>query len=626
MQKRIVIASIVLLMALNAGGQKVDMDSLLNIIHTAPDDSGKVRAYHVIASVLAGTDPPSAIAYAKKGIALGKQVNYTSGVASCLLSVAYLNGLTGNLKPALLYIDSAIAWYIKVGRPDRLSICYQTRADYKMQLGRLKESLLDCDTLLVYAERSGRQGARASAYKTIANVYFLQNEYDQSKVYYEKAYGIFDKMADSLTMAVILNKLGSIYEIKKDYDKSIQTYEKALAMNTTNKHEANYSEFYSNISNAWLKKGDKKKAEANALKAVAYAREQHNDLQLTKAQKILSVIYLKIDSTRAAIKAASESFSIASGIDARDAQQTSSDALAEGYYKMGDYKTAFNYLQISKRLNDSLAKEKYDHEMASMQTRFRVNEKDKEILLLNKDKILQQQALRQQKYLMIGAAIIGILSLIGIWLLINRNKLRHQMKELQLRQQIGADLHDEVGSSLSSIHMLSAMASQQADEGKRAAILATMNTNAKETMDKMGDIVWMIKPADTEAGSLKERMERFVYEICGSKNIQVSVQLDDLEKAKFSIHQRKNVYLIFKEAINNAVKYSGTSSIDVSARLTGRQLLLHIKDTGRGFTSASAKKGNGLGNMKHRAKELGAKLNIQSAPGSGTVVEMEMGV
>ena len=91
-----------------------------------------------------------------------------------------------------------------------------------------------------------------------------------------------------------------------------------------------------------------------------------------------------------------------------------------------------------------------------------------------------------------------------------------------------------------------------------------MSSNAKETMDKIKDIVWMLKPGETEAGSLKQRMEQFAYEICSAKNIEVKLQLEDLEKTKFTMDQKKNIYLIFKEAVNNAVKYSGMSTIEIN--------------------------------------------------------------
>jgi two-component system, NarL family, sensor histidine kinase UhpB len=202
----------------------------------------------------------------------------------------------------------------------------------------------------------------------------------------------------------------------------------------------------------------------------------------------------------------------------------------------------------------------------------------------------------------------------------NRNKLRQRMKEMELRNQIAADLHDEVGSSLSSIHMLSQMATQQ--EGSNKDILARMSGNAKETMDKMGDIVWMIKPGESEGASLKQRMERFTYEICSSKNIAATIELNELEKIKLTMEQRKNFYLIFKEAINNAVKYAGTEKVEVIVTTQNKQVTLLVKDYGKGFDPETTGRGNGLDNMKNRATELNGNLNISSEIGKGTTVQL----
>ena len=186
---------------------------------------------------------------------------------------------------------------------------------------------------------------------------------------------------------------------------------------------------------------------------------------------------------------------------------------------MGDDKNAYKYLTISSSLKDSIIKDQYNNQVANLQSSFELKEKDKEILLLGKDRELQQQKLFRQRLLFVAAAVLLLLALIGIWLLMNRNKLKQRMKELELRNQIAADLHDEVGSSLSSIHMLSQMATKQGNESTHKDILARMSRNAKETMDKMGDIVWMIKPGETEAGSLEQRMERFAYEIAATAKI-----------------------------------------------------------------------------------------------------------
>jgi signal transduction histidine kinase len=95
---------------------------------------------------------------------------------------------------------------------------------------------------------------------------------------------------------------------------------------------------------------------------------------------------------------------------------------------------------------------------------------------------------------------------------------------------------------------------------------------------------------------------------------------------KLSIEQRKNIYLIFKEAVNNAAKYSGTLKIDIDTSIHNKELQLIIKDEGGGFDHHKTKKGNGLGNMMNRAEELGGRLEIVSAPGEGTTIKLAMPV
>jgi signal transduction histidine kinase len=312
-------------------------------------------------------------------------------------------------------------------------------------------------------------------------------------------------------------------------------------------------------------------------------------------------------------------------------QQGDLNRQASGYQNMADFYAADKQFEKALEYNnkyyqaiDSLRNNELQLQVKKMEEQYNVEKKEKEITLLKKDKELQQQKLQRRSLLLTGSAALALLALCGIWLLMNRNKLRQRMKELELRNQIAADLHDEVGSSLSSIHMLSQMATQPGNETTHKGILEKMSSNAKETMDKMGDIVWMIKPGETEAANLKQRMERFAYEICSSKNISTEIDLDELEKGKLTMEQRKNLYLIFKEALNNAVKYSGTERIIIKASTQNKELILLVKDLGKGFDGRLIKKGNGLDNMQNRAKELAGKLEIVSEPGKGTTVRLSI--
>jgi two-component system, NarL family, sensor histidine kinase UhpB len=595
-------------------------DSLLAVIHRPTEDTGMVLAYHVLAAITVGSSPTEAIAYSKTGVQLGKKLKFDRGVASCLLNIAYCYSALGKLDSALPYIDSAIGYYRKTGSEGRIITAYLNRADYNLQLLRFNESMADCDTAMQYAEKGERGDAVGRVYQTIGSIYYKQGNYEQSKVYYEIAYPFFEKIGNVIMMTITLNNIGNVYKQTKEYDRSIASFEKAIDLAIGIRNENNISMYYSNLSDVWYEKGDKTKAEINAIKAVEYARAQKNDLQVAMAQNVLGNIYLKTNRINEAIKVAEESYSYSTKNNASEVSRKAAEELAEGYFKAGNYREAYKFIEISKKLNDTLAQQKYDKDVAIMQTNFKVNEKDREILLLNKDSQLQKQQLNQQYILMITSAAIGILVLIGVWLFINRNRLRQRMKELELRNQIAADLHDEVGSSLSSIHMLSQMAAQQDNATKHKDILVRMNSNAKETMDKMGDIVWMIKPVESELGGLKKRMERFAYEICSSRNISTSIDLDDLEKVRLTMEQRKNIYLVFKEALNNAVKYSGTQKADIKITSQNKELTLLVRDYGKGFRPDTTGGGNGLGNMRNRAKAMNGKLDIQSGAGNGTSI------
>lgn len=600
-------------------------DSLLRVAAKEQDDSVKVNALHMLAALATDNNVAAAIGYGTKGMNVAKKIGYTRGVASCYMSMAYCFGISGKLRSALTYNDSAIAWYKTLDKPAAIGVCYTNRADYNMQLGKLNQALDDCNHALFYAEKTGKPGVRANVYKTFGNIYFQQKSYDQSMLYYEKSYALFQQINDTIPQTYLLNKMARIYEQKGNYLKSLEYVNKALAISELIKYDFHYSSFYTTLSNVWLKKGDKKKAKVYALKAVEYAQKNNHDkIQLADAQMALSNVYLQSDSTKLAIKAASEGFDAAVNAGVTDAQSISAAALAEGYFRSGDYKKAYEYLQVSKLLGDSIAGARYNNELAALQTSFKLNEKDKEIRLLAKDKEIQEQRLTEQNIYIVAAIVLAVLAFGGIWLAVNRNSLKQKMKELELRNRIAADLHDEVGSSLSSIHMLSQMASQS-NRGN-SDILDRMSNNAKETMDKMSDIVWMIKPGETEAGSLRQRMERFAYEISSSKNIDSNIELGTLENVKLSMNQRKNIYLVFKEALNNSAKYSGTEKIEVQATVRDGQLNLLIRDHGKGFITSPDEKGNGLQNMKNRAKEMNGKIEIGSIPGEGTTVMLAIPV
>ena len=138
----------------------------------------------------------------------------------------------------------------------------------------------------------------------------------------------------------------------------------------------------------------------------------------------------------------------------------------------------------------------------------------------------------------------------------------------------------------------------------------------------MSDIVWMVNPKKDSVTDLVSRLKDVFNDVMDAKGIQFhSENIHLLKKIKLHMESRQFLYLIFKEAMNNAVKYSECSEIALKISVDRKKLSITLQDNGKGFTKDTLKTGNGLINMQERAKKIKGELRIESQPGSGTVIE-----
>lgn len=195
------------------------------------------------------------------------------------------------------------------------------------------------------------------------------------------------------------------------------------------------------------------------------------------------------------------------------------------------------------------------------------------------------------------------------------------------RNRIASDLHDDIGAALSSIRIYSSAAQKQMasnpDEGMN--LIAKINESSTSMMERMSDIVWSINPKNDSGESLILRMKTFASEVLGSMHVDLVYNIDNtIENIKPTLEARKNVYLIFKEAINNIAKYSEASKVEISLSINDGFFEMNIKDNGKGFNVTQAFKGNGLTNMSQRAKAMDAYFHVTSHANSGTLIQLKM--
>lgn len=199
---------------------------------------------------------------------------------------------------------------------------------------------------------------------------------------------------------------------------------------------------------------------------------------------------------------------------------------------------------------------------------------------------------------------------------------------IRMRDRIATDLHDEVGSNLSSIVLFSTAVSKHTDTLPEFAsgMLQRMKDNSKRAMESMNDIVWSVNSGHDSMEDLLDRMRAYAEPLCEAADITVEFDVDagPLTR-KLEMEQRKNLYLIFKEAVSNAVRHSNCTRITVSLLLVNGSIELVVGDDGIGLPAEAAGGislgGNGLGNMARRATEIGGSVKVVANGSKGTRVE-----
>jgi ligand-binding sensor domain-containing protein/signal transduction histidine kinase len=217
----------------------------------------------------------------------------------------------------------------------------------------------------------------------------------------------------------------------------------------------------------------------------------------------------------------------------------------------------------------------------------------------------------------------------------------------KVRSRIATDLHDDIGAGLTHIGLLSQVTlhkkgvqqfyanekEQNPDEAEHdpqtaagaihelGSSLERVGGVARELSQAMSDVVWSINPQHDSGEALQRRLNVFAHEICRARNIALNFEVSE-QIAGIKLHPelRRNLLLIAKEALHNAVKYSSSRSVALNFSLNGKNIVLTIADQGTGFDVTGAKNGNGLNNMRSRAEKLGGACEIVSTPGQGTCV------
>ena len=208
-----------------------------------------------------------------------------------------------------------------------------------------------------------------------------------------------------------------------------------------------------------------------------------------------------------------------------------------------------------------------------------------------------------------------------------RYRMSRLIQMVNMRTRIASDLHDDIGANLTRISLLSEVAKQNlgATNGSEDSPLMSISRIARESVGSMSDIVWAIDPERDSLLDLTRRMRRHADEVFTLRDIELNFNAPTAkESLRLGVDVRRDLLLIFKEAVNNAARHSHCTRVNIDLLVQPTKLLLEIIDNGAGFDQSIEGEGHGLRSMKRRAAALGGTLVIESQSGIKTVIRVSV--
>lgn len=299
------------------------------------------------------------------------------------------------------------------------------------------------------------------------------------------------------------------------------------------------------------------------------------------------------------------------GIDFRDESRVTYDYILEGFDKNWTSDTRKNYLTYT-----HLPPGKYS---------FKVFAINKEGLKSVSPAVFNFEILTPfwQRWWFFALSILFFVLAISLAnYLVYQYKIRQALKLEKLRTKISTDLHDEIGTSLSSIAIFAGLIKRDYGSIKKSDLLERIENTSRDLIDKMSDIVWTINPGNDKFEDALLKLKDYTIKILESRSIDVNFNIETAnQEFPLPMDVRRNLLMVFKEIVTNAAKYSKASVVKITLRFDDKpekKILLSIEDNGIGFDLEKHSRGFGINNIKRRAEEINARLEINTSPGKGT--------
>jgi len=521
---------------------------------------------------------------------------------------------------AIAYAKRSIAYREKTGDADHLALGYCNISQMYRSVD-LTEAEKYRKLCVEFAEKSGNESRIVQSYVTSALIFGDQNNSEKGMEFEKKAISVLEKNNQSPTLLASRYLSLAIHGIKFNLDSAeIKSYlekSKTLALQLHDKPLLreiyfNYYTYYKNHHDF-----------ENALNSYRTFNQYRDSIINENTKSNIAELETKYETE----KKDNQINQLSTDQKIKQLQIEKQNALIAGNELEAERKEKeIQFLSQEKELQElRIGKQ---NELIEKQRLLSLSNQQK-LQIAEQEKIIQNRKLRNSKivqYLIFGVS--GLTLLLG-YILFNRYQLKRTIKEqkklLGIRENIAKDLHDEIGSTLTSIKILSEVSEKKLKKEKPeiSEFLTQITEQSSQAQQSISDIVWSVNPENDSLENMVIRMREYLIQTLENKNIQTHFNIDEaLLQTNLKMEKRRDFLLLFKEAINNIAKHSHANQVWINLLKKNDNILLKIVDDGIGFEKDLIHSRNGLKNMKSRAESMQGELNLESKNGKGTQLEL----
>ncbi|PIQ14785.1 MAG: hypothetical protein COW67_11975 [Flavobacteriales bacterium CG18_big_fil_WC_8_21_14_2_50_32_9] len=620
------------------------LDSLERLLATQ-NDTNKIYNLGELCYQYSFIDTEKAIKFGKQGVLLAEKLKDSVLMASAYndLSIAY--HFKGDYDVSLVLNKKAYSIRRNMGDSVGVAKSLSKMANAYYELGDMANSLISNLRAISIFEQNNLEAYTGQLFGSVGNIYERNGNFEKALKFQQKATEIAQRNNDLRSYITSRGNTANIFQKLKKYEQAEQIFLDLIPK---------IEEFgnFEYLASIYQGLGVNSRMRKQTQKGIEYYQKALEIYEKIGSRTGMSLIYVNLGYCYLDLKKFDKANEfLQKGLLLSKSSQSyyqlkhAYQGLARLENMRGNYDASDNYFDLYVENMDSIYNEESNKLISEMQVKYETAEKEKQLAEQEVIITKEQLRVRQRNYTLVGLALVIIFIIIlGVYIykqqkfkqqkLIEENQLKDEIAKITLQNElheerirISRDLHDNVGSQLtfiiSSVDNMGYLF-KTADEKLREKLHGIADFS-RTTITQLRDTIWALNKDEISFEDLKSRLYNYIESAkLAKENITFNFEVDVNQKISFNAIEGVNIYRIVQEAINNSLKYSAATTINVLLKESKDKLILKIEDDGIGFNINEVKLGNGLDNMKNRATSIKARFNIDSTPEKGTTILLEM--